>query len=60
MLTGENPLPWEALSMYNVEALGPFEAPVLKLLTRDPTKRASMLDFYHACNSILAGTVVDA
>jgi hypothetical protein len=53
-LVGEQRLPWESLSPEVHKKLGLFRVPMLKLLSRDPSERPTMIEFY---NTIFAATI---
>ncbi|NJR42368.1 MAG: protein kinase [Akkermansiaceae bacterium] len=53
-LLGNQPLPWENMSQADRRKLGAFRGPILQLLSRDPSQRPTMPEFYHACNSIFS------
>lgn len=61
-LLGEDPLPWEAPRL-TVEArgkLGAFKTPVLAMLARDPTRRASCQQLAGAVHDVLLTTSTSA
>ena len=62
-LLGKAELTWEGnLAEKNPTArrrLGLFREPILSLLHRDPSRRASLADFYKTTNSVFSPTTVE-
>lgn len=53
-LLGEEPLPWERMTVATRKTLGAFKGPIMQLLNRDPSQRPSMSQFYDNCNAIFS------
>ena len=53
-LLGEEPLPWERMTVATRKTLGAFKGPIMQLLNRDPSQRPSMAQFYDNCNAIFS------
>ena len=54
-LLGNLPLPWEGELSADVQRhLGMFKGPVLQLLEREPSRRATMHRFHQACTKLFA------
>ena len=61
-LRGQQELPWEGERLRSRpdlrKRLGVFKRPVLALLHRDPVKRASMIDFCTACDTLFSSALL--
>ena len=55
-LLGEEQLPWEVHNAADRRNLGAFRGPIMRLLSRDPSDRPSMLEFYQACTSVFTSS----
>ena len=54
-LQAELELPWEGALTEDVErSLGAFKRPVLQLLQRDPSTRASLRAFHNSCVTLFS------
>lgn len=53
-LLGAKPLPWEELQEGDRRLLGAFRPPLLQLLQREPSRRASLDSFHRHCMAIFA------
>jgi hypothetical protein len=52
-LMGEAPLPWET-RVGVLRDINAFEVPVMRLLHRNPARRASLQTFQDECSAVLA------